>query len=115
MFGVVQGGDILEERERSARETAKRPVAGFCLDGFQSDSMDQSLRTQLIAAVSRVLPEDKPRLVQSINIQEVQQFTNVVTDKRFCFPVKTRQNDNYYTVNPSDMHRNSPTSSTYNQ
>ncbi|XP_008306183.1 queuine tRNA-ribosyltransferase accessory subunit 2 isoform X2 [Cynoglossus semilaevis] len=66
VFGVVQGGDILEERERSARETAKRPVAGFCLDGFQSDSMDQSLRTQLIAAVSRVLPEDKPRLLQGV-------------------------------------------------
>nr|XP_043891175.1 queuine tRNA-ribosyltransferase accessory subunit 2 isoform X1 [Solea senegalensis] len=66
VFGVVEGGDILEERVRSARETAKRPVAGFCLDGFQSGSMDQALKTQLISAVIKELPEDKPRLLQGV-------------------------------------------------
>lgn len=58
---MVEGGDILEERLRSARETAKRPVGGFCLDGFQAGSMDQALRTQLIHAVTEELAEDKPR------------------------------------------------------
>ncbi|XP_029979066.1 queuine tRNA-ribosyltransferase accessory subunit 2 isoform X2 [Sphaeramia orbicularis] len=66
VFGVVEGGDILEERVRSARETAKRPVAGFCLDGLQTGSMDQTLRTQLITAVNKELPEDKPRLLQGV-------------------------------------------------
>ncbi|KAG7225019.1 hypothetical protein INR49_014474 [Caranx melampygus] len=66
VFGVVEGGDILEERVRSARETAKRPVAGFCLDGLQTGSMDQALRSQLIAAVTKELPEDKPRLLQGV-------------------------------------------------
>ncbi|XP_028289374.1 queuine tRNA-ribosyltransferase accessory subunit 2 isoform X2 [Parambassis ranga] len=66
VFGVVEGGDILEERLRSARETAKRPVAGFCLDGLQSGSMDQTLRTQLITALTKELPEDKPRLLQGV-------------------------------------------------
>ncbi|XP_029385424.1 queuine tRNA-ribosyltransferase accessory subunit 2 isoform X2 [Echeneis naucrates] len=66
VFGVVEGGDILEERARSARETAKRPVAGFCLDGFQTGSMDQTLRTQLIKAIAKELPEDKPRLLQGV-------------------------------------------------
>lgn len=61
MFGVVEGGDILEERIRSARETAKRPVAGFCLDGLQTGSMDQALRIQLTSAVTKELPEDRPR------------------------------------------------------
>lgn len=61
IFGVVEGGDILEERLRSARETAKKPVGGFCLDGFQAGCMDQALRTQLINAVTKELPEDKPR------------------------------------------------------
>ncbi|KAA8580756.1 hypothetical protein FQN60_013714 [Etheostoma spectabile] len=61
IFGVVEGGDILEERVRSARETAKRPVAGFCLDGLQTGSMDRALRTQLITALTKELPEDKPR------------------------------------------------------
>lgn len=65
MFGVVEGGDILEERVRSARETAKRPVAGFCLDGLQTGSMDQTLRTQLITAMIKELPEDKPRFAFS--------------------------------------------------
>lgn len=66
VFGVVEGGDILEERLRSARETAKRPVAGFCLDGFQTGAMDQALRSQLITAVTKELPEDKPRLLQGV-------------------------------------------------
>ncbi|XP_014831075.1 PREDICTED: queuine tRNA-ribosyltransferase subunit QTRTD1 isoform X2 [Poecilia mexicana] len=66
VFGVVEGGDILEERLCSARETAKRPVAGFCLDGFQTGAMDQALRSQLIAAVTEELPEDKPRLLQGV-------------------------------------------------
>lgn len=61
VFGVVEGGDILDERLRSARETAKRPVAGFCLDGFQTGAMDSTLRAQLMAAVAKELPEDKPR------------------------------------------------------
>ncbi|XP_045923639.1 queuine tRNA-ribosyltransferase accessory subunit 2 isoform X3 [Micropterus dolomieu] len=66
VFGVVEGGDILEERLRSARETAKRPVAGFCLDGLQTGAMDQTLRTQLITALTKELPEDKPRLLQGV-------------------------------------------------
>ncbi|XP_033841976.1 queuine tRNA-ribosyltransferase accessory subunit 2 [Periophthalmus magnuspinnatus] len=66
VFGVVEGGDILEERVRSAKETAKRPVVGFCLDGLQTGSMDQGLRTELISAVNRELPEHKPRLLQGV-------------------------------------------------
>ncbi|XP_078479237.1 queuine tRNA-ribosyltransferase accessory subunit 2, partial [Lampetra planeri] len=66
VFGVVEGGDILEERVRSARETAKRPVAGFCLDGLHTGSMAQALRTQIINAVTKELPEDKPRLLQGV-------------------------------------------------
>ncbi|CAJ1082144.1 queuine tRNA-ribosyltransferase accessory subunit 2 isoform X2 [Xyrichtys novacula] len=66
VFGVLEGGDILEERLRSARETAKRPVAGFCLDGLQTGAIDQDLRTQLITALTKELPEDKPRLLQGV-------------------------------------------------
>ncbi|XP_051910559.1 queuine tRNA-ribosyltransferase accessory subunit 2 [Hippocampus zosterae] len=66
LFGVVEGGDVPEERSRSARETAKRPVAGFCLDGLQSGHLNGALRSQLIAAVIKELPEDKPRLLQGV-------------------------------------------------
>ncbi|XP_077364413.1 queuine tRNA-ribosyltransferase accessory subunit 2 [Festucalex cinctus] len=66
LFGAVEGGDVLEERARSARETAKRPVAGFCLDGLQSGRLDGTLRSQLIGAMTKELPEDKPRLLQGV-------------------------------------------------
>nr|XP_057915564.1 queuine tRNA-ribosyltransferase accessory subunit 2 [Doryrhamphus excisus] len=66
VWGAVQGGDILEERLRSARETAKRPVAGFCLDGLQTGRMDPALRSQIVTAVIKELPEDKPRLLQGV-------------------------------------------------
>ncbi|KAG7317610.1 hypothetical protein KOW79_018645 [Hemibagrus wyckioides] len=66
IFGVVEGGDILEERLRSARETAKRPVAGFVLDGFQSTSMEQELREKLITALTAELPQEKPRLLKGV-------------------------------------------------
>ncbi|XP_043083041.1 queuine tRNA-ribosyltransferase accessory subunit 2 isoform X2 [Puntigrus tetrazona] len=66
IFGVVEGGDILEERLRSARETAKRPVGGFVLDGFHSAAMDQDVRAQLIKAASAELPQEKPRLLLGV-------------------------------------------------
>ncbi|XP_053715876.1 queuine tRNA-ribosyltransferase accessory subunit 2 isoform X2 [Synchiropus splendidus] len=66
VFGVVEGGDILEERVHSASETAKRPVAGFCLDGLQTGAMTQDLRVELIRAVNKELPEDKPRLLHGV-------------------------------------------------
>jgi len=28
LLGVIEGGSLLEERKRSAKETVKRPVAG---------------------------------------------------------------------------------------
>lgn len=58
---MVEGGDILEERTRSAKETAKRPVGGFVLDGFQGDAMTRELRLKLISSVTAELPDDKPR------------------------------------------------------
>lgn len=66
VLGVVEGGDILEERTRSAKETAKRPVGGFVLDGFQGDAMTRELRLKLISSVTAELPDDKPRLIQGI-------------------------------------------------
>ncbi|XP_035269475.1 queuine tRNA-ribosyltransferase accessory subunit 2 [Anguilla anguilla] len=66
IFGVVEGGSVLEERVRSARETAKRPVGGFVLDGFHTEAMSQELRGQLVAAVIKELPEDKPRVLLGV-------------------------------------------------
>ncbi|XP_019619109.1 PREDICTED: queuine tRNA-ribosyltransferase accessory subunit 2-like [Branchiostoma belcheri] len=65
ILGVIEGGDLLEERLRSARETCKRPVAGFVLDGFQSFAMERETRKNLLKAVLEVLPEDKPRIIHA--------------------------------------------------
>ncbi|XP_071615708.1 queuine tRNA-ribosyltransferase accessory subunit 2 isoform X1 [Heliangelus exortis] len=66
MFGAIEGGDILEERLRSARETAKRPVGGFLLDGFQGCAMAKETKLNLIASVTAELPEDKPRIIHGV-------------------------------------------------
>ncbi|XP_048458616.1 queuine tRNA-ribosyltransferase accessory subunit 2 isoform X3 [Rhincodon typus] len=66
ILGVIEGGDILEERLRSVRETIKRPVGGFLLDGFQGEDMPDNPKLNLIASVTGELPEDKPRLIHGI-------------------------------------------------
>ncbi|KAG8509525.1 Queuine tRNA-ribosyltransferase accessory subunit 2 [Galemys pyrenaicus] len=63
IIGVIEGGDVLEERLRSARQTAMRPVGGFLLDGFQGDPTTLETRLHLLSSVTGELPEDKPRLV----------------------------------------------------
>lgn len=64
IIGVIEGGDVMEERLRSARETAKRPVGGFLLDGFQGNPTTLETRLCLLSSVTAELPEDKPRPVQ---------------------------------------------------
>ncbi|XP_063063554.1 queuine tRNA-ribosyltransferase accessory subunit 2 isoform X2 [Engraulis encrasicolus] len=66
LWGVCEGGDVCEERVRSARETAKRPVGGFLLDGFQSGAMANRLRQELVTKTTAELPEDKPRLIHGV-------------------------------------------------
>ncbi|KAF6385392.1 queuine tRNA-ribosyltransferase accessory subunit 2 [Rhinolophus ferrumequinum] len=67
IIGVIEGGDVVEERLRSARETAKRPVGGFLLDGFQGNPTTLETRLHLLSSVTAELPEDKPRLICGIS------------------------------------------------
>ncbi|CAN2387746.1 queuine tRNA-ribosyltransferase [Pristimantis euphronides] len=66
VIGAIEGGDLQEERLRSARETAKRPVSGFLLDAFQGNSVSLEAKLNLISAVTAELPEDKPRLIHGV-------------------------------------------------
>ncbi|XP_070532814.1 queuine tRNA-ribosyltransferase accessory subunit 2-like [Ptychodera flava] len=63
VFGVIEGGDISDERLRSVRETAKRPVSGFVLDGFHGDSVTSEVDKDLLLVTLAELPEDKPRII----------------------------------------------------
>ncbi|KAM5281419.1 queuine tRNA-ribosyltransferase accessory subunit 2 [Ctenodactylus gundi] len=67
IIGVIEGGDVIEERLRSARETAKRPVGGFLLDGFQGTQAMLETRLHLLSLVTAELPEDKPRLICGVS------------------------------------------------
>ncbi|XP_058587347.1 queuine tRNA-ribosyltransferase accessory subunit 2 isoform X1 [Neofelis nebulosa] len=67
IIGVIEGGDVMEERLRSARETAKRPVGGFLLDGFQGNPTTLETRLYLLSSVTAELPEDKPRLICGVS------------------------------------------------
>ncbi|XP_051005920.1 queuine tRNA-ribosyltransferase accessory subunit 2 isoform X2 [Acomys russatus] len=67
IIGVIEGGDVMEERLRSARETAKRPVGGFLLDGFQGNQTVTETRLHLLSSVTAELPEDKPRLICGVS------------------------------------------------
>lgn len=67
IIGVIEGGDVIEERLRSARETAKRPVGGFLLDGFRGNPATLDTRLQLLSSVTAELPEDKPRLICGVS------------------------------------------------
>ncbi|EHA97747.1 Queuine tRNA-ribosyltransferase subunit QTRTD1 [Heterocephalus glaber] len=73
IIGVIEGGDVMEERLRSARETAKRPVSGFLLDGFQGNPTTLETRLQLLSLVTAELPEDKPRLVSVLQQNGIQE------------------------------------------
>uniref|UniRef100_A0A8C5QL71 Queuine tRNA-ribosyltransferase accessory subunit 2 n=1 Tax=Leptobrachium leishanense TaxID=445787 RepID=A0A8C5QL71_9ANUR len=66
LIGAIEGGDVLEERLRSARETAKRPVGGFLLDGFQGVAMSNETKLSLISSITAELPEDKIRVIHGM-------------------------------------------------
>ncbi|PIK56876.1 putative queuine tRNA-ribosyltransferase subunit QTRTD1-like [Apostichopus japonicus] len=66
IFGVIEGGDLLSERLRSTKETAKRPVAGFVLDSFGESFMKEETRWKLLEPIIKELPEDKPRMLPQI-------------------------------------------------
>ncbi|XP_040836384.1 queuine tRNA-ribosyltransferase accessory subunit 2 isoform X2 [Ochotona curzoniae] len=67
IIGVIEGGDVLEERLRSARETAKRPVGGFLLDGFHGNPATLETRLHLLSSVTAELPDNKPRLISGVS------------------------------------------------
>lgn len=61
-LGVIEGGLDLAERRRSAEETAKRPVAGFLIDGLLCGETDEQFK-DILTVVSTALPRDKPRFL----------------------------------------------------
>lgn len=71
LFGSIEGGYDIKERKRSAKETATRPVQGFVIEGFHrfgasADIVKMDKMAEVLAETTKILPEDKPRLMQSV-------------------------------------------------
>ncbi|GBG79549.1 hypothetical protein CBR_g29696 [Chara braunii] len=69
IFGSIQGGGMIAERERSACETAKREVAGFHLGGFGRGETYEE-RSLLLQAAINHLPPEKPRHISGLGVPE---------------------------------------------
>ncbi|XP_071801892.1 queuine tRNA-ribosyltransferase accessory subunit 2-like isoform X2 [Asterias amurensis] len=94
ILGVIVGGDSLEERNRSVRETVKRPVGGFVLDGFHQGAMEDRTRWSIMESVLNEIPEDKPRFLPRVGrpdevIQAVELGVDIF-DSAFPFEVTER-------------------------
>ncbi|KAK2190709.1 hypothetical protein NP493_73g04018 [Ridgeia piscesae] len=71
LFGVLEGGFQRQDRVFSAKETAKRPVAGFCIEGFDNfgpsaEHFQVSDIKHLIKDLVMELPADKPRMMPGV-------------------------------------------------
>jgi len=67
IIGAVEGGREPKARERSAKETASRPVDGFLLDGFHTNGEEGEKMAfeeveVLIKDVLGILPKEKPKM-----------------------------------------------------
>ncbi|XP_071152396.1 queuine tRNA-ribosyltransferase accessory subunit 2-like [Mytilus edulis] len=70
LFGVIEGGFSIQERQKSAHETVTRNVDGFVLAGFhnngpKTEMFDLSQVTEICQKTMECLPENKPRLMQN--------------------------------------------------
>ena len=73
IFGAVEGGFDIEARKNNAEQVSKRPVDGFCLDGFNITTSEASqlksnneLKELIDSSVIPNLPEEKPKLYLGI-------------------------------------------------
>ena len=93
VLAAIVGSDVLEERKRSASESAKRPVDGECvrvcmlvpcitymdvllLSGFVLEGFDiehnQECLGDAISVATRLLPEEKPRFIHGLKTPSIQ-------------------------------------------
>lgn len=96
LFAIVQGGDFLDLRAKSAEYCASKPVDGFGIGGvFTADGMDEMLKT-----VNNILPEDKPRHLLGMGQEPLDLFVGAELgcDTFDCVgPTRMARNGSLYT------------------
>ncbi|XXG86955.1 hypothetical protein AAC387_Pa11g1758 [Persea americana] len=69
VLGAIVGGSSLDERRHCAQEVVKRNVAGYWIGGFGlGESMEE--RPALLAAVTDLLPAERPRQICGLGLPE---------------------------------------------
>ncbi len=97
LFAIVQGGDFLNLRAKSAEYCASKDVDGFGIGGvFTADGMDKMLQT-----VCPILPEDKPRHLLGMGQEPIDLFVGAENgcDTFDCVgPTRMARNGSLYTL-----------------
>jgi queuine tRNA-ribosyltransferase len=69
LFGIVQGGDIPEMRQTSARELVEIAFHGYAIGGLAVGE-PQAVMLAMIEATAPVLPADRPRYLMGVGTPE---------------------------------------------
>ncbi|WP_375660081.1 MULTISPECIES: tRNA guanosine(34) transglycosylase Tgt [unclassified Bartonella] len=65
LFGIVQGGDNMKLRERSAQALKEMDLKGYAIGGLAVGE-PQSVMTAVLDTTCPILPEDKPRYLMGV-------------------------------------------------
>ncbi|AQX21454.1 tRNA-guanine transglycosylase [Bartonella sp. CDC_skunk] len=69
MFGIVQGGDNMKLRERSAQALKEMDLKGYAIGGLAVDE-PQDVMTAVLDVTCSILPEDKPRYLMGVGMPD---------------------------------------------
>lgn len=65
MFGIVQGGDNVHQRQRSAEALTRMDLKGYAVGGLAVGE-PQAVMLEMLEATCPVLPHDKPRYLMGV-------------------------------------------------
>lgn len=65
LFGIVQGGDNMKMRERSAQALKEMGLKGYAIGGLAVGE-PQNVMTAVLDVTCPILPEDKPRYLMGL-------------------------------------------------
>jgi queuine tRNA-ribosyltransferase len=84
LFGIVQGGMYADLRRESAERTIELDFPGYAIGGL-SVGESRAKTMEMIAAVLKILPKDKPRYVMGVGYpEEIVQYAAMGVDMMDC-------------------------------
>jgi len=98
LFAIVQGGVELELRRQSLEGLGEIGFDGYALGGLAVGE-EHSQRAEIVSAMSRVLPEDKPRYLMGVGpVLECLEYIGMGMDLFDCvLPTRNARNGQLFT------------------